>query len=193
MEAPLVNRCYGTWATLAYCCHYRATQSYHELHFCFHTCWPAILFHWVEFCLEDELCHVIVMGGWDGESVNGFKVPPHWQTSLYCFRILYTTSLQTVGILENSGIILMPLCEVGPLKAILRTSWSLYCNSGSVIRVLSISLFFKIFFHICVCPNCLFLRQMDDILMQPIWASTNPIWAHSRSQRIVLEQGAPHF
>ena len=74
--------------------------------------------------------------GWvGGGSVNGFKVPPHWQTSLYCFRILYTISLQTVGILENSGIILMPLCEVGPLKAILRTSWSLYCNSGSVIRV----------------------------------------------------------
>ena len=122
--------------------------------------------------------------GWVGGSVNGFKVPPHWQTSLYCFRILYTTSLQTVGILENSGIILMPLCEVGPLKAILRTSWSLYCNSGSVIRVLSISLFFKIFFHICVCPNCLFLRQMDDILMQPIWASTNPICAHSRSPEL---------
>ena len=168
------------WATMSY----TFASTLVDLQFCF----TELNSVWKMSCVM-----LLLWVGGMGGSVNGFKVPPHWQTSLYCFRILYTISLQTVGILENSGIILMPLCEVGPLNAILRTSWSLYCNSGSVIRVLSISLFHKIFFHICVRPNCLFLRQMDDILMQPIWASTNPIWAHSRSQRIVLEQGAPHF
>ena len=118
------------WATMSY----TFASTLVDLQFCF----TELNSVWKMSCVM-----LLLWVGGMGGSVNGFKVPPHWQTTLYCFKILYTISLQTVGILENSGIILMPLCEVGPLKAILRTSWSLYCNSGSVIRVLSISLFFQ--------------------------------------------------